>query len=191
MRWSRRSAADVLRSFFDEEAIMGPAALTGPMVWGITPEMPGSGLGALTHAMRHVGHGRPTGRRQRPGARHAARRVRGGRRHAAHEEPGRHDHVQRRTCQRHRPGRRHRDRCADRRVGLQPPRHVPALAEASAGIGGTIWSDAGATSATTRATNRRSTPCCPRRRYCAASTGRSGRPRRSRRASPTSTVVPQ
>ncbi len=62
MRWSRRSAADVLRSYFDEEAILGPAALTGPMVWGISPEMPGSGLGALTHAMRHVGTvGRPVG----------------------------------------------------------------------------------------------------------------------------------
>jgi beta-carotene ketolase (CrtO type) len=62
LRWSRRSAADVLRSFFDEEAILGPAALTGPMVWGITPEMPGSGLGALTHAMRNVAKvGRPVG----------------------------------------------------------------------------------------------------------------------------------
>ena len=62
MRWSRRSAADVLRSFFDDDAIIGPAALTGPMVWGITPEMPGSGLGALAHAMRHVGAvGRPVG----------------------------------------------------------------------------------------------------------------------------------
>jgi phytoene dehydrogenase-like protein len=62
MRWSRRSAADVLRSFFDEDAILGPAAVTGPMVWGITPEMPGSGLGALTHAMRNVARvGRPVG----------------------------------------------------------------------------------------------------------------------------------
>ncbi|HSP27396.1 MAG TPA: NAD(P)/FAD-dependent oxidoreductase [Ilumatobacteraceae bacterium] len=62
LRWSRRSAADVLRSFFDDDAIMGPAALTGPMVWGISPEMPGSGLGALTHAMRHVATvGRPVG----------------------------------------------------------------------------------------------------------------------------------
>jgi beta-carotene ketolase (CrtO type) len=62
MRWSRRSAADVLRSYFDEEAIMGPAALTGPMVWGISPQMPGSGLGALTHAMRQVATvGRPVG----------------------------------------------------------------------------------------------------------------------------------
>jgi phytoene dehydrogenase-like protein len=62
VRWSRRSAADVLRSFFDDDAVMGPAALTGPMVWGISPETPGSGLGALTHAMRHVGRvGRPVG----------------------------------------------------------------------------------------------------------------------------------
>jgi len=62
MRWSRRSAADVLRSFFDDDAIMAPAALTGPMVWGISPELPGSGLGALTHAMRHVAKvGRPVG----------------------------------------------------------------------------------------------------------------------------------
>ncbi len=62
MRWSRRSAADVLRSFFSEDAIAGPGALTGPMVWGISPETPGTGLGALTHAMRHVGKvGRPVG----------------------------------------------------------------------------------------------------------------------------------
>ena len=62
MRWSRRSAADVLRSFFSDDAITGPGALTGPMVWGISPETPGTGLGALTHAMRHVGKvGRPIG----------------------------------------------------------------------------------------------------------------------------------
>ena len=62
VRWSRRSAADVLRTFFDDDAVSGPAALTGPMVWGISPELPGSGLGALTHAMRHVATlGRPVG----------------------------------------------------------------------------------------------------------------------------------
>ncbi len=62
LRWSRRSAADVLRSYFTHDAIMGPAAMTGPMVWGISPELPGSGLGALTHAMRHVARvGRPVG----------------------------------------------------------------------------------------------------------------------------------
>lgn len=62
MRWSRRSAADVMREFFDTEALRAPGLLVGPMVWGISPELPGSGLGALTYAMRHVGHvGRPIG----------------------------------------------------------------------------------------------------------------------------------
>lgn len=60
--WSRRSASDVLRTYFDTEIVRGPAAVTGPMVWGISPEFDGSGLGALTHAMRHVARvGRPVG----------------------------------------------------------------------------------------------------------------------------------
>jgi beta-carotene ketolase (CrtO type) len=62
LRWSRRSAADVLREFFDDEIIRGPGATTGPMVWGMSPELGCSGLGALTHAMRHVATvGRPVG----------------------------------------------------------------------------------------------------------------------------------
>ena len=62
LRWSRRSAADVLRSFFETDIVSGPGAATGPMVWGISPESSGSGLGALTHAMRHVAKvGRPVG----------------------------------------------------------------------------------------------------------------------------------
>jgi len=62
LRWSRRSTADVLREFFDSEILRGPGAMTGPMVWGISPEFDGSGLGALTHAMRHVAKvGRPVG----------------------------------------------------------------------------------------------------------------------------------
>jgi phytoene dehydrogenase-like protein len=62
LRWSRRSAADVLRSFFRHDALAGTAAVSGPMVWGISPEHPRSGLGALTHAMRHVASvGRPLG----------------------------------------------------------------------------------------------------------------------------------
>lgn len=62
LRWSRRSAADVLRQFFDSELLRGPAAVAGPMVWGISPETPGSGLGALGYAMRHVAQvGRPVG----------------------------------------------------------------------------------------------------------------------------------
>ncbi|MFT3854243.1 MAG: NAD(P)/FAD-dependent oxidoreductase [Ilumatobacteraceae bacterium] len=62
LRWSRRSAADVLRSFFSADALLGPVVVTGPMVWGISPEMPGTGLGAMTYAMRHAGTvGRPIG----------------------------------------------------------------------------------------------------------------------------------
>ena len=62
LRWSRRSTADVLRSYFDDDAICGPAAMSGPMVWGISPETPGTGLGALGMAMRHVATvGRPIG----------------------------------------------------------------------------------------------------------------------------------
>lgn len=62
LRWSRRSAADVMRSYFTSEALRAPGLLTGPMVWGISPEFAGSGLGAITYAMRHVGTlGRPVG----------------------------------------------------------------------------------------------------------------------------------
>ncbi len=62
VRWSRRSAADVLRDHFTHDALIGPALVTGPMVWGISPETPRTGLGALTYAMRHIGRvGRPVG----------------------------------------------------------------------------------------------------------------------------------
>jgi phytoene dehydrogenase-like protein len=62
LRWSRRSAADVMRSFFTTEALRGPAMVTGPMVWGVTPERAGTGLGALSYAIRHVARvGRPVG----------------------------------------------------------------------------------------------------------------------------------
>ncbi len=62
LRWSRRSAADVLRSYFTHDALSGTAAVGGPMVWGVSPELPGTGLGALSHAMRHVTRvGRPVG----------------------------------------------------------------------------------------------------------------------------------
>lgn len=62
LRWSRRSAADVLRSYFSHPALAGTGAVGGPMVWGISPETPGTGLGALPNAMRHVATlGRPRG----------------------------------------------------------------------------------------------------------------------------------
>jgi phytoene dehydrogenase-like protein len=62
LRLSRSSAAEVLRSYFDEEALLGSPATTGPAVWGLPPETPGTGLGALGYALRHaVPVGRPAG----------------------------------------------------------------------------------------------------------------------------------
>lgn len=62
LRVSKMSAADVMREFFDDEAVIGPAMVEGPVVWGISPETPGTGLGALSYAMRHaVQVGRPVG----------------------------------------------------------------------------------------------------------------------------------
>jgi len=62
LRWNRRSAADVMREFFTADALQGPGMLVGPMVWGISPELPRTGLGALSYALRHVGTvGRPVG----------------------------------------------------------------------------------------------------------------------------------
>ncbi len=62
LRMSRMSAADVMRQFFDDEAVIGPAMVEGPVVWGISPETPGTGLGAISYALRHVGTlGRPVG----------------------------------------------------------------------------------------------------------------------------------
>lgn len=60
--WSRRSAADVMRRYFTTPAVQGAALVGGPMVWGVSPELPGTGLGALGYAIRHVARvGRPVG----------------------------------------------------------------------------------------------------------------------------------
>jgi phytoene dehydrogenase-like protein len=62
LAWSRRSAGDVLRSYFTSEALRAPVVVTGPAVWGLGPETPRTGLGALGYAMKHVGTvGRPVG----------------------------------------------------------------------------------------------------------------------------------
>jgi phytoene dehydrogenase-like protein len=58
--WSRTSAEVVLRSFFREEALVAPGGVIGPVLWGVAPSAPGTGLGALGYALRHlVGVGRP------------------------------------------------------------------------------------------------------------------------------------
>lgn len=62
LKWSHMSAASVMREFFTDDNLIAPALATGPIVWGVSPELPGTGLGALTYAMRHVaGVGRPIG----------------------------------------------------------------------------------------------------------------------------------
>ena len=62
LRWGRRSVGDVISSFFDSEQLRGPVVSTGPAVWGLSPQTPGTGLGALGYAMRHVASvGRPVG----------------------------------------------------------------------------------------------------------------------------------
>ncbi|WCB94598.1 Phytoene desaturase (lycopene-forming) [Baekduia alba] len=62
LKLSRRSAADVLRDYFTSDALLGPVATTGPAVWGLPPQAPGTGLGALGYALRHlIAVGRPVG----------------------------------------------------------------------------------------------------------------------------------
>jgi phytoene dehydrogenase-like protein len=62
LRWRNRCVGDVLRSFFGSEPLLGPAVAAGPAVWGLAPSTPGTGLGALTYALKHAGRmGRPVG----------------------------------------------------------------------------------------------------------------------------------
>jgi beta-carotene ketolase (CrtO type) len=62
LRWSRMSAEQVLRQFFDDDLVIAPALAAGPVVWGVGPRQRGGGLGALALTMRHVGKvGRPRG----------------------------------------------------------------------------------------------------------------------------------
>lgn len=62
LKMSRMSAADVMRQFFTNEAVIGPAMVEGPVVWGLSPETPNTGLGAISFALRHLEKvGRPVG----------------------------------------------------------------------------------------------------------------------------------
>ena len=135
LRWSRRSAADVLREFFDDEIVRGPGATTGPMVWGISPEFEGSGLGALSHAMRHVARvGRPVGGSGRvPETLRASFEAAGGAVRTGHARGG--DLLHRRIGEWRSPRRRVVGLGSHRRVGVQSTRHLPAMAEASPGRG--------------------------------------------------------
>lgn len=60
--WSRMSTEAVLRSFFREDALVTPGGVIGPVLWGLAPSTPGTGLGAVGYAVRHlVRVGRPVG----------------------------------------------------------------------------------------------------------------------------------
>jgi phytoene dehydrogenase-like protein len=62
LRWSRMSAGKVLRRYFRDEAVSAPAVVVGPAVWGAAPSTPGTGLGVLVYANKHVAKvGRPVG----------------------------------------------------------------------------------------------------------------------------------
>lgn len=62
LAWSRRSVRDVLSHYFNSDAILGPAMAGGPAVWGLASTTPGTGLGALAPAFKHVAPvGRPVG----------------------------------------------------------------------------------------------------------------------------------
>ena len=62
LKWSRMSASEVLSRYFDDWRFIMPAVTTGPTVWGVPPETPGTGLAALSYVTRHlVRSGRPAG----------------------------------------------------------------------------------------------------------------------------------
>lgn len=62
LRMSRQSCADVLAHYFDDESLLTGASTSGPAVWGLPPQTPGTGLGALGYVFRHVSPvGRPVG----------------------------------------------------------------------------------------------------------------------------------
>lgn len=62
LSWSRRSVGEVLSGFFRSEALLAPVVVTGPAVWGLSPETPNTGLGAVGYTLKHLGQvGRPEG----------------------------------------------------------------------------------------------------------------------------------
>jgi phytoene dehydrogenase-like protein len=62
LEWSRMSASSVLARYSDDWRLWMPAISTGPTVWGVHPDTPGTGLAAALYAVRHlVRTGRPVG----------------------------------------------------------------------------------------------------------------------------------
>lgn len=62
LRWSRSSVSDILGSYFPDWQLIMPAVSSGPTVWGVPPDRPGTGLAAAIYASRHlIKTGRPVG----------------------------------------------------------------------------------------------------------------------------------
>jgi phytoene dehydrogenase-like protein len=62
LAWSRRSLVQVLTSYGLPDWVVASAATTGPAVWGLPPDTPGTGIAAAGFATRHLGGvGRPVG----------------------------------------------------------------------------------------------------------------------------------
>jgi phytoene dehydrogenase-like protein len=62
LRWARGSLLDVLSGYGFPPWLTAAAATSGPAVWGLPPDAPGTGLAALGFATRHlIGVGRPAG----------------------------------------------------------------------------------------------------------------------------------
>lgn len=62
LEWSRMSASAVFARYSDDWRMWMPAVSTGPTVWGVHPDTPGTGLAAALYAVRHLIHtGRPVG----------------------------------------------------------------------------------------------------------------------------------
>jgi phytoene dehydrogenase-like protein len=62
LAWGKSTPLEILGSYFSSDAVIAPALLTGPSVWGVSPNTPGTGLAALTLAFKHVQRpGRPVG----------------------------------------------------------------------------------------------------------------------------------
>ena len=62
MDWSRRSANDVLTEYFDDWRVTMPSICSAPTIWGVAPDVRGTGLAATNYASRHLMRsGRPRG----------------------------------------------------------------------------------------------------------------------------------
>ncbi len=194
LRWSRRSAADVMRAVLHpRRPASAPALVTGPMVWGVSPETAGhrARRADVRDAPRRPR--RPAGRRQRGADRGPAPRrssttaatLRTG-------SDGRRGAVRRRAGARRDAGRRHRDHRLRRRVGVRSAADVRALAARTRRPAAAAMIDrwrrrrgAG------RATSRRSTPSSTASPGCATASATCRRRSRSPRRSPRWTGRPR